>query len=65
MEIVSPDDWGVLKRHNLTCAIAPNGMPGAPFMRGFNNPRYHEEVISRTRKAIDAAAEANVPNVIA
>jgi hydroxypyruvate isomerase len=49
----------------LICAIAPNGMPGMPFVRGFNNPRYHEEVIARTRKAIDACAEARFPNVIA
>jgi hydroxypyruvate isomerase len=65
VEIVDPADWGVLKKYGLTCAIAPNGMPGAPFMKGFNNPRYHEEVISRTRKAIDACAEEKVPAVIA
>jgi hydroxypyruvate isomerase len=65
VELVPPDQWNVLTKHKLTCAIAPNGMPGAPFMRGFNNPRYHEEVIDKTRKAIDACAEAGVPNVIA
>jgi hydroxypyruvate isomerase len=65
VEIVDPADWGVLKKYGLTCAIAPNGMPGAPFMKGFNNPRYHEEVIARTKKAIDACAEAKVPAVIA
>jgi hydroxypyruvate isomerase len=65
VEIVDPADWGVLKKYGLTCAIAPNGMPGAPFMKGFNNPRYHGEVIGRTKKAIDACAEAKVPAVIA
>jgi hydroxypyruvate isomerase len=65
VEIVPPDDWAVLRRHNLTCAIAPNGMPGMPFVRGFNNPRYHEEVIGHTRRAIDACAAGGVPNVIA
>jgi hydroxypyruvate isomerase len=65
VEIVPPEDWGILRRHNLTCAIAPNGMPGMPFIRGFNNRRYHEEVINRTRTTIDACAEARVPNVIA
>jgi len=45
VEICGPETWGVLKKHGLTCAIAPNGMPGAPFMRGFNNPRYHDEVL--------------------
>src|SRR6516165_10775751 len=32
IELLPPDQWKVLRKHNLTCAIAPNGMPGAPFM---------------------------------
>ncbi len=64
VEIVGPEDWPTLKKHGLSCAIAPNGMPGAPFMKGFNNPKYHEEVITRTKKMIDACADAGVPSVI-
>jgi hydroxypyruvate isomerase len=64
VEIVGPEDWGTLKKHGLVCAIAPNGMPGAPFMKGFNNPKYHEEVITRTKKMIDACADAGVSSVI-
>jgi len=64
VEVVAPDDWGILKKHGLVCALAPNGMPGAPFVKGFNNPKYHEEVIARTRKAIDACADATFPSVI-
>ena len=64
VELIDPEHWGVLKRHGLTCAIAPNGMPGMPFMRGFNNPKYHEEVTARTRKTVDACADAGFPNVI-
>ena len=62
VEIVPPEDWPTLKKYGLTCAIAPNGMPGAPFMKGLNNPRYQEDVITRTRKTIDACADASVPN---
>ncbi|HEX3655665.1 MAG TPA: TIM barrel protein [Pirellulales bacterium] len=65
VEIVDPKEWGVLKQHGLICAIAPNGMPGAPFMKGFNNPKYHDEVIARTKKTIDACADAGFPSVIA
>jgi sugar phosphate isomerase/epimerase len=65
VEIVPPEDWPTLRKHGLICAIAPNGMPGAPFMRGFNNPKFHEEVIDRTKKAIDACAEVHFPSVIA
>src|SRR4051812_37821284 len=38
VEIIEPAHWPTLKKHGLVCAIAPNGMPGAPFMRGWNNP---------------------------
>ena len=65
VEIVEPADWGALKKHGLVCAIAPNGMPGAPFIKGLNNVKYHEEVISRTSKMIDDCSDAKFPNVIA
>ena len=65
IEILDPAHWGTLKKHGLTCAIAPNGMPGAPFMKGFNNPAYHEQVIAVTKKTIDACADFGCPAVIA
>jgi hydroxypyruvate isomerase len=65
VELVDQAHWDVLKKHGLVCAMAPNGMPGAPFQKGFNNPRYHDEVVFRTKKAIDACAAAGFPNVIA
>jgi hydroxypyruvate isomerase len=65
VELAAFEDWPTLKKHGLICAIAPNGMPGAPFMKGFNNPKYHEQVITSTKKAIDACAEAGFPAVIA
>jgi len=64
IEICDPETWPTLKKYGLTCAIAPNGMPGAPFMKGFNNPRYHEEVIATTSKMIENCAAAGIPSVI-
>lgn len=64
IEICEPDTWATLKKHGLTCAIAPNGMPGAPFVKGFNNPKYHDEVITRTSKMIEDCAVAGFPSVI-
>jgi hydroxypyruvate isomerase len=40
-------------------------MPDPVFAKGLNNPRYQEEVIARTKLAIDQAADGGVPNVIA
>ena len=54
----------MLKKHGLINALAPNGMPGMPFMRGFNNPAFHAENLERTGKIIDACADASVPSVI-
>ena len=65
VELIGPEHWATLQKHGLVCAMAPNGMPGAPFVRGFNNPKFHDEVIERTSKAIDQCADAKYPNVIA
>jgi hydroxypyruvate isomerase len=64
VELAAPTEWDAIKKHGLTIAIAPNGMPGMPFKKGFNNPAYHEEVIGRTKQMIDTCVEAKVPSVI-
>ena len=65
IELTQPEHWAMLKKHDLTCAIAPNGMPGAPYIKGFNNPKYRDEVIARTTKMIDSCKAAGIPAVIA
>ncbi|HVS39139.1 MAG TPA: TIM barrel protein [Gemmataceae bacterium] len=65
VELMAPELWAPLKKNGLTCAIAPNGMPGMPFHKGFNNPKYHEEVIASTKKMIDDCTDFGVPSVIA
>ena len=65
VELTGPDQFPTLKKHGLTCAIAPNTMPGAPFKTGFNNPKYHDELVERTTKVIDACADFGCPSVIA
>jgi hydroxypyruvate isomerase len=65
IELTDPDIWPTLAKHGMTSAIAMNGMPGAPFMRGLNNPRYQEEVITRTTDRIEACAANKIPAVIA
>ncbi len=65
VELAEPADWAVIKKHGLQMAMAPNGTPDPPFVKGVNNPRYHELVIGSTKKTIDLCAAAGVPNVIA
>jgi len=65
VELVGPENFATLNKYGLTCAIAPCGMPDPPFVKGFNNPKYHDMVVAKTRETIDACAEYNVPSVIA
>jgi hydroxypyruvate isomerase len=65
VELVGPEDFSTLKKYGLTCAIAPCGMPDPPFVKGFNNPKYQDMVIAKTRETIDACADYNFPSVIA
>jgi hydroxypyruvate isomerase len=64
VELVAPDQFPTLKKHGLTCAIASNTMPGA-FKTGFNNARFHDELVERTTKVIDACADFGCRRVIA
>ncbi len=65
VELLAPEQWPTVKKHGLASAIASNGMPGPPFVKGLNNPRYQEEVIGATKETMDACAEEGVPSVIA
>ena len=51
VELCSPDDWPTLKKHGLTCAIAFNGMPMPPFVKGFNNPKFHAQLVEVTEQS--------------
>ena len=65
IELCPTSDWPTLKKHGLTCAIAGIDIgAGPPFVRGFNNPKFHDLVIEATRKSIDASAEFGTPCVI-
>ena len=65
VELVPPAEWPVLRKHGLRSALAPNGMPDPPFLKGINNPAYHDEVIMRSKRAIEESAAAGIPNIIA
>ncbi|MDR3632398.1 MAG: TIM barrel protein [Isosphaeraceae bacterium] len=65
IEIVPPKYFPLLKDNGLVCAIAPIDMGDLPpFVRGFNNPKYYDQVIKATKDSIDACAEFGFKNVI-
>ncbi len=65
VEIAPPEAWPVIRKHGLVCAIAGNGTPDPPFVKGLNNTRYHDEVISATRQTMEQCRDFGIPNVIA
>ncbi len=65
VELLAPEQWATVREHGLTCAIASNGMPGPPFVKGLNNPRHQQQVIEVTKTVMDACSAEGVPSVIA
>lgn len=61
IELLGPDEWGVVKEHGLTCAMA-NG-PG-PIHQGWNREENHEELLEKGQAILRQVAAAGLPNMI-
>ncbi|HEV3165233.1 MAG TPA: TIM barrel protein [Isosphaeraceae bacterium] len=65
IELIEPKYFPLLKENGLECAIGTIDMgTDPPFVKGFNNPKYHDQVIKATRDSIDACAEFGFKRVI-
>ncbi|SIO57961.1 hydroxypyruvate isomerase [Singulisphaera sp. GP187] len=65
IELIAPEHFPLLKKHGLECAIASIDMGAEPpFVKGFNNPKYREQVLKATKDSIDACAAHGFKNVI-
>ncbi len=60
VELIGPDQWPVIKKHGLVCAMT--GSHG--IAKGFNIKANHEECIAAVKKSVDACSEAGFPSVI-
>jgi hydroxypyruvate isomerase len=61
VDLVGPDDWPVLKKHGLTCAITDGG---GTIRDGLNRKENHDKIEKAFRESIPRAAAAGIPNVI-
>ncbi len=61
IELLDPQDWPIVKKYGLTCAMG-NGPSRIP--DGFNRRENHEWLVPQFKKRIEEAAEAGIPNVI-
>ena len=60
VELIGPEHWPLLKKHEMVCAIG--GSHG--FAKGFAHKEEHEPCIESLRKSIDQTAEAGFFSVI-
>jgi hydroxypyruvate isomerase len=62
IELVGPDEWPILKKYGLTCAMG-NGA-GMGITKGFNRVEYHDQLVADYEKLFPKAAAAGIPCVI-
>jgi hydroxypyruvate isomerase len=61
VEILNENEWAVVKKYGLTCAvgIGPGSIP-----HGWNRKERHDELVKRAEELIPKAAAAGVPNLV-
>ena len=66
IELLGPDDWPVLKRHGLTCAMTTSpvvdGIGG--ITKAFNRVEHHDKLVCVYSEWIPKAADAGLKNLI-
>lgn len=62
VELTKPDEWHILEKHGLTCALGTESF--ANIVEGFNNQANHEKLIKPYMGLIDQAADKGIPTVI-
>ena len=62
IELLGPDEWPTLKKYGLTCAMAWGAEKG--LTEGFNNPKFHDELVARYEAMIPKVAKAGLDNLI-
>ena len=57
IDLLLPEDWPVVRKHGLVCALATVGGP-VTIEKGLNRVENHGAILDALGKAIDLAAEA-------
>jgi hydroxypyruvate isomerase len=62
IELLTPDDFATLKKHDLICAMV-SGVPGG-ITSGFNRLEHHDKIVDYFEQTTPKVAEAGFPNII-
>jgi hydroxypyruvate isomerase len=61
VELLSEDEWPVVKKHDLECAMA-NGFGQIPV--GFNRLENHDKLVADATRMLPLVAAAGIPNIV-
>ncbi len=61
VELLGEKEWGTVRQHGLTCAMA-NGPSTIPV--GFNRPDQHDRLVAESERLLPLVAAAGLPNMI-
>lgn len=62
IELQGPEEWPTIQKYGLTCAM-PWGA-GKGITQGFNDPKYHDELVASYEAVIPKAANAGLSQII-
>ena len=62
IDLVGPDRWPILKKYDIHCSMCNGAEIGLD--KGWNNPKYHEQLIKNYTEMIPKVAEAGYTNLI-
>lgn len=62
IDLIGPKDWPLLKKYDIHCSMC-NGAE-ISLTEGWNNPKYHEQLIKNYTEIIPQVAEAGYTNLI-
>ena len=63
VELLHPEEWPVVKKHGLTCAVA-NSVKSNPIPKGFNRLENHDAIIKELEERLPLVKAAGIPNQI-
>lgn len=63
IDLIAPKDWPTLKKHGLHCSMCYIAGK-VSLTEGWNNPKFHEQLIKDYTEAIPMVAEAGYTNLI-
>ena len=64
VELLGPEEWPILEKHGLTCAMASYWEDGFGIEKCWNRPEHHDQLVALYEKTIPLVAQAGLKQII-